>query len=99
VGLSRPLPNKGFGDQKTGHIKVGDKKEQSHESSVSLPLLCSVKQNVITEGNHPKALMIPSFRRGTKEWVEDKYKKSVERGDNRLTKNTFSVYVLLNSKG
>lgn len=89
MGLSRPLPNTDFGDQQTGHIKAGDKKEQSHESSVSLSLLCSVEQNVITEGNHLKAMMLHSFRKGTKEGVEDKCKKSVKRGDitedNRLT--------------
>lgn len=52
-----------FGDQQTGHIKAGNKKEQRHESSASLSLLCSVEQNVITEGNHPKTMMLQSFRK------------------------------------
>ncbi len=63
---SRALPTTSFGDQQTGHIKAGDKKEQRHESSASLSLLCSVEQNLITEGNHPKPMMLQSFRKGTR---------------------------------
>lgn len=65
------LPTTSFGDKQTGHIKAGDKKEQRHESSASLSLLCSVEQNVITEGNHPKPMMLQSFRKGTRGYMQE----------------------------
>lgn len=62
--------------------KKGTNKNRSMNLLCFFSLLCSVEQNVITEGKHPKAMTLQSFREKQQnretEW-EERCKTSVEK--------------------